>query len=196
MNESLFKLVCIGDSAVGKTSITVRTCHDQFDGEYLLTIGVEFGSKVCNIGENNEIRLQIWDTAGQERFRFLQPAYYRGAHGALLVYDITRVESFKNVPTWIGNLVSTLGNPIPTILVGNKCDLDDLRVITFEDGKFLAEQLSAEYKRDIPFYETSAKTNQNVEEVFLKLGEIMIEERFIDTKKATESKESGEADWW
>ena len=96
MDENLYKIIVVGNGAVGKTCITVRTCHGQFDGEYLMTIGVEFGTKTCTI-ENGEIRMQIWDTAGQERFRFLQPAYYRGAHGALLVYDVTRKDSFNNI---------------------------------------------------------------------------------------------------
>jgi small GTP-binding protein len=196
MDDNLFKLVCVGDGAVGKTSITVRTCHGQFDGEYLLTIGVEFGTKVCTIDGRNEVRLQIWDTAGQERFRFLQPAYYRGAHGALMVYDLTRKESFNNIPTWLGNIVDTLGESIPTILVGNKCDLDDVRVVTFEEGKRLAEELSTQYKRVIPFFEASAKTNQNVEEMFLKLAQMMSEERLIHVEKAVEWKETAAGDWW
>jgi small GTP-binding protein len=195
MNNTLFKLVCVGDGAVGKTSITVRTCHGKFDGEYLMTIGVEFGTKVCMI-QQNELRLQLWDTAGQERFRFLQPAYYRGAHGALLVYDVTRMESFKNIPSWMGDLVNTIGNSIPTILVGNKCDLDDLRVVTFEQGKFLAEELSTQYMRVIPFFEASAKTNQNVEDIFIKLGTMMLEERLVHVKKAAEMKKSAAGDWW
>jgi small GTP-binding protein len=196
MNENLFKIVCVGDGAVGKTSITVRTCHGQFDGEYLMTIGVEFGTKVCTIDGKNEVRLQIWDTAGQERFRFLQPAYYRGAHGALLVYDITRMESLENIPKWIGNLVDTIGNSIPTMLVGNKCDLDDFRRVTFEQGKLLAEELSAQYKRVIPFYETSAKTNLNLEELFQKLGKMMLEERLIHAQEAEERKKSAASGWW
>jgi small GTP-binding protein len=196
MNENLFKVVCVGDGAVGKTSITVRTCHGQFDGEYLMTIGVEFGTKVCTIDGKNEVRLQIWDTAGQERFRFLQPAYYRGAHGALLVYDITRMDSLENIPKWIGDLVDTIGTSIPTMLVGNKCDLDDFRRVTFEQGKLLAEELSAQYKRVIPFYETSAKTNFNLEELFQKLGKMMLEERLIHAKKAAERKKSAASDWW
>jgi small GTP-binding protein len=196
MNENLFKIVCVGDGAVGKTSITVRTCHGQFDGEYLMTIGVEFGTKVCTIDGQNEVRLQIWDTAGQERFRFLQPAYYRGAHGALLVYDITRMESLNNIPKWIGDLVDTIGTSVPTILVGNKCDLDDLRVVTFEQGKLLADELSAQYKSEIHFYEASAKTNLNLEEIFQKLGTMMLEERLTHAKKAAEKKKSAASDWW
>ena len=195
MNDNLFKIVCVGDGAVGKTSITIRTCHGKFDSEYLLTVGVEFGTKICTI-DNNEVRLQIWDTAGQERFRFLQPAYYRGAHGALIVYDVTRKESFNHIPTWIANVVDTLDESIPTVLVGNKCDLDELRVVTVEEGQLLAEELSTQYKRVIPFFEASAKTNQNVEEIFLKLVEMMSEERLVHVKKAAEWKETAEGTWW
>jgi len=196
MADNLFKIVCVGDGAVGKTSITLRTCHGKFDGEYLLTVGVEFGTKICMIDKQNEVRLQIWDTAGQERFRFLQPAYYRGAHGALIVFDITRKESFNNIPTWLGNVVDTVGESIPTILVGNKCDLDDVRIVTFAEGKRLAEELSTQYKTVIPFFEASAKTNQNVEEIFLKLAEMMSEERLIQFKNAAEWQERAEGTWW
>jgi len=195
MDEHLYKIIVVGDGAVGKTSITVRTCHGQFDGEYLMTIGVEFGIKACTT-ENGDIRMQIWDTAGQERFRFLQPAYYRGAHGALLVYDITRKESFNNISSWMDNLLGTINDTIPTILVGNKCDLDSMRVVTLEEGKILAEKLSTEYKRVVPFFEASAKTNQNVEELLVKLGSLMVEERLIQFKSAAEWQERAEGTWW
>ncbi|MFX1521339.1 MAG: Rab family GTPase [Promethearchaeota archaeon] len=195
MKQNLFKAVVIGDGAVGKTSITVRICHGQFDGEYLMTIGVEFGMKFCTI-KGQKIKMQIWDTAGQERFRFLQPAYYNGAHGALLVYDVTRRQSFENIPIWMGYLVGNIGHNIPTLLVGNKCDLDDLRAVDVDEGEHLANHLSKHYQQDISFFETSAKTNQNVEEVFLKLGTMMLEERLCEVEKAIEWKERAKSDWW
>jgi small GTP-binding protein len=195
MKKNVFKVVVIGDGAVGKSSITIRTCYGKFDKAYISTIGVEFGTKPYTI-EGHEITMQIWDTAGQERFRFLQQAYYRGAHGALLVYDVTRAESLKNIPIWTNELVSNIEQSIPMILVGNKCDLDFVRAVTVREGKSLTEKLSDQYNRVIPFYETSAKTNQNVEEVFLKLGELMLEERLEDAKKAIEWKERVKSDWW
>jgi GTPase SAR1 family protein len=112
------------------------------------------------------------------------------------VFDITRKESFEKIPSWMDNLLSTINDTIPTILVGNKCDLDSLRVVTFEEGKLLAEKLSTEYKRVIPFFEASAKTNQNVEELFVKLGSLMLEERIIEFKNATEWQERAEGTWW
>ena len=195
MKKNVFKVVVIGEGAVGKSSITIRTCYGKFDRAYISTIGVEFGTKTYTI-ERQEITMQIWDTAGQERFRFLQPAYYRGSHGALLVYDVTRAESLKNLPIWINDLVSNIEQPIPMILVGNKCDLDLVRAVTVREGDSLAEKLSDQYNRVIPFYETSAKTNQNVEEVFLKLGKLMLEERLYEAKKAIEWKERAKSDWW
>ena len=195
MTLHLFKIVCIGDGAVGKTSITVRTCHDQFDGEYLMTIGVEFGTKQRTV-KGQRVKMQIWDTAGQERFRFLQPAYYHGAHGAIVVYDVTRRESFENIPIWMGYLTGNIGSSISTIIIGNKCDLDDLRSVEVEEGESLAKNLSKHYQQDIAFCETSAKTNKNVEEVFLKLGEMMLEERLYEVKKSIEWKDRAQNDWW
>jgi len=128
MKKNVFKVVVIGEGAVGKSSITIRTCYGKFDKAYISTIGVEFGTKPYII-EGQEITMQIWDTAGQERFRFLQSAYYRGAHGALLVYDVTRTESLKNISIWIDDLVSNIDQSIPMILVGNKCDLDIVRAV-------------------------------------------------------------------
>jgi small GTP-binding protein len=193
--QNLFKVVVIGDGAVGKTSITVRICHGQFDGEYLMTIGVEFGMKICNI-KGQKIKMQIWDTAGQERFRFLQPAYYSGAHGALVVYDTTRRQSFDRIPIWMGYLTGNVGTSIPTIIIGNKCDLDDIRSVDVDEGEHLAKHLSKHYQHDIPFFETSAKTNQNVEEVFLKLGNMMFDERLYEVEKSIEWKERAKNDWW
>jgi small GTP-binding protein len=193
--QNLFKVVVIGDGAVGKTSITVRICHGQFDGEYLMTIGVEFGMKLCMI-MGKKIKMQIWDTAGQERFRFLQPAYYSGAHGALVVYDVTRRQSFERIPIWLGYLVGNVGTSIPTIIVGNKCDLDDIRSVDVDEGEHLAKHLSEHYQQDIPFFEASAKTNQNVEEIFLRLGKMMLDERLFEVEKAVEWKERAKNDWW
>lgn len=195
MKKNVFKVVVIGEGAVGKSSITIRTCYGKFDKAYISTIGVEFGTKPYII-EGQEITMQIWDTAGQERFRFLQSAYYRGAHGALLVYDVTRTESLKNISIWIDDLVSNIDQSIPMILVGNKCDLDIVRAVPARDGDSLAGKLSDQYNRVIPFYETSAKTNQNVEEVFLKLGTMMLEERLFEVEKAIEWKERAKSDWW
>lgn len=185
----------IGDGAVGKSSITIRTCYGKFDRAYISTIGVEFGTKSYTI-EGQEITMQVWDTAGQERFRFLQAAYYRGAHGALLVYDVTRTESLKNISGWIDDLVNNIDQTIPMILVGNKCDLDMVRAVPEKDGESLAEKISDQYNRIVPFYETSAKTNQNVEELFLKLGTMMLEERLFEAEKAVEWKERVKSEWW
>ena len=195
MDEYLMKVVVIGDGAVGKTSITVRTCHGQFDGEYLMTIGVEFGTKIFTVNKQ-KVKMQIWDTAGQERFRFLQQAYYSGAHGVLVVYDVTRRQSFDNIPIWMGYLTGNIGSSIPAILIGNKCDLDEIRSVSSNEGNSLAKHLSNHYQRDIPFFETSAKTNQNVEEVFLKLGTMMLEERLYEVEKSLEWKERVKNDWW
>ena len=155
----LFKYIIIGDAAVGKSNLLLRYAHGQFKDEYQLTIGVEFGAK--NISINDKIyRIQIWDTAGQENFRSITRAYYKNSVCALVVYDISKRESFNNVSSWIEDCRNQSPKTIYMILVGNKSDLEEGRQVTFEEGQELADKFG------INFYETSAKTGKNVEEIF------------------------------
>ena len=155
----LFKYIIIGDAAVGKSNILLRYVHGQFKDEYQLTIGVEFGAK--NIEINNKIyRIQIWDTAGQENFRSITRAYYKNSVCALVVYDITNKDSFKNVSTWIQDCKNQSPKTIFMVLVANKSDLNDKREVSYDDGKDLAE------KNNMLFFETSAKNGDNIEEIF------------------------------
>ena len=160
----LFKYIIIGDAAVGKSNLLLRYAHGQFKDEYQLTIGVEFGAK--NISINDKIyRIQIWDTAGQENFRSITRAYYKHSVCALVVYDISSRDSFNNVSTWIEDCKNQSPKTIFMVLVGNKSDLEDRRQVSTEEGQELAD------KYGLQFYETSAKTGDNVDLIFFKSAE-------------------------
>ena len=133
----LFKFIVIGDTGVGKSCVVLQFIEGKTRTTHDVTIGVQFGAKTISVKDKN-IKLQIWDTAGQENFRSITRSYYRSAIGALLVYDITRKETFSHVKNWL-NQVKMNGNPhMEILLVGNKNDLQEERVITFEEGSALA----------------------------------------------------------
>ena len=153
-----FKLLLMGDSQVGKTSLLLNYTEHIFPEEHIATIGVEYKDKYI-IKDNYNIRLQIWDTAGQERFRSITKSIYRNANGVLFVYDITNKESFANIKNWIKDL-QNVGNDIKGIIVGNKIDLDPERIIDKKD----LEEMANKYQ--MPFIETSAKQNTFVNDAF------------------------------
>lgn len=160
--DYLFKAVLIGDSAVGKSNLLSRFARDEFHLDSKPTIGVEFAYRNIKVGDK-VIKAQIWDTAGQERFRAITSSYYRGALGAMLVYDITRRGTFENLKKWLHEL-REFGNPdMVIVLVGNKSDLSSSREVNIEDGKSLAQL------EGLCFMETSAKEKLNVEEAFLQM---------------------------
>ncbi|WOG92266.1 hypothetical protein DCAR_0311529 [Daucus carota subsp. sativus] len=160
--DYLFKAVLIGDSAVGKSNILSRISRNEFQLDSKPTIGVEFAYRNVKVGDKL-IKAQIWDTAGQERFRAITSSYYRGALGALLVYDITRKNTFESLKKWLHEL-REFGNPdMVIVLVGNKSDLSDSRQVVVEDGQTLAQL------EGLCFMETSAKENIHVEEAFLNM---------------------------
>eukprot|EP01018_Ginkgo_biloba_P035319 Gb_34717 [translate_table: standard] len=157
--EYLFKVVVIGDSAVGKSNLLSRYARNEFNPNSKATIGVEFQTQSMEI-DGKEIKAQIWDTAGQERFRAVTSAYYRGAVGALVVYDISRRLTFENVGRWLEELKTHTDTIVVTMLVGNKSDLESIREVPVEDGKGLAEA------QGLFFVETSALDNTNVTSAF------------------------------
>lgn len=161
--DLLIKLLLIGDSGVGKSCLLLRFCEDQFTPSFITTIGIDFKIRTIDIG-NQRVKLQVWDTAGQERFRTITTAYYRGAMGILLVYDVTDEKSFNNIENWYQNVQSYANEGVELILVGNKCDLDEKRVVSTEQGQALADKFG------IPFLEASSKTNINVEECFYSVA--------------------------
>ena len=157
--DFLFKIVLIGDSGVGKSNILSRFTRNEFDLESKTTIGVEFATRSIQV-DNKTIKAQIWDTAGQERYRAITNAYYRGAVGALLVYDIAKHLTYENVERWLKELKDHADANIVVMIVGNKCDLRHLRAVPTEEAKQFAE------KNNLSFLETSALDSTNVEEAF------------------------------
>ncbi|KAK4779759.1 hypothetical protein SAY87_015865 [Trapa incisa] len=149
---------------VGKSCLLLRFSDGSFTTSFITTIGIDF--KIRNVElDGKRIKLQIWDTAGQERFRTITTAYYRGAMGILLVYDVTDESSFNNIRNWIRNIERHASDNVNKILVGNKADMDDSkRAVPSSQGQALADEYG------IKFFETSAKTNQNVEEVFFSIA--------------------------
>jgi len=158
-----YKLVFIGDQAVGKTSIISRFMYDTFDNHYASTIGIDFVSKSVPV-DDGTVRLQLWDTAGQERFRSLIPSYIRDSHVAVIVFDITSRESFESTSKWIQDVRAQRGNDVVLVLVGNKTDLADKREVT------AAEIEERANKEEIMFIETSAKDGFNVKLLFRRLA--------------------------
>lgn len=174
--DYLFKLLLIGDSGVGKTCILFRFSEDAFNTSFISTIGIDFKIRTIEL-EDKKIKLQIWDTAGQERFRTITTAYYRGAMGIMLVYDVTNEKSFDNIKNWIRNIEEHANTDVEKMILGNKCDIVDRRQVPKERG----DQLAIEY--NIKFMETSAKSSYNIEDAFINLA------RDIKTKMEQKMKE-------
>jgi len=172
--DFLIKLLLIGDSGVGKSCLLLRFCDDAWTPSFITTIGIDFKIRTIEL-DGKRIKLQIWDTAGQERFRTITTAYYRGAMGILLVYDVTDERSFDNIRTWYSNIEQHASEGVNKILIGNKCDWTDKRAVTEQRGRELAEELG------IKFMETSAKVNEGVEESFFTLARD-IKTRLIDSQ--------------
>ncbi|CAH2067106.1 unnamed protein product [Thlaspi arvense] len=177
--DYLFKAVLIGDSAVGKSNLLSRFSKDEFRFDSKPTIGVEFAYRNVHVGDKI-IKAQIWDTAGQERFRAITSSYYRGALGALLIYDITRRTTFENIKKWLFELRDFANPDTVVVLVGNKSDLRQSREVEEDEGKALAES------EGLCFLETSAFENVNVEEAFLvmigRIHEVVSQRIALDNK--------------
>jgi len=162
-SQNKYKLVFLGEQAVGKTSVITRFMYDTFDNNYQATIGIDFLSKTMYL-EDRTVRLQLWDTAGQERFRSLIPSYIRDSSGAIVVYDITNRASFLNTSKWIEDVRTERGNDVVIVLVGNKTDLTDRRQVSPEEGEEKAKEAG------VMFIETSAKHGQNIKQLFRQLA--------------------------
>ena len=191
--DYILKLLLIGDSAVGKSSLIQQYTDHTYTESSLSTIGVDF--KIHTLEVNGKlIKLTCYDTGGQERFRTITSSYYRGAHGIILVYDITSIESYQNIPAWLNDINRYASDNVSKILVGNKSDLKHKREIPDEDAKKLADH------EDMKYIETSAKLNTNVDSIFLELTKEIIrtqmklplnpsEKRTISLDKKTEAPE-------
>ena len=161
--EKLFKILLLGDSSVGKSSLFLSFMDKSWNETFVPTIGVDFKIKTINVNNMN-IKYQVWDTAGQERFRTIISSYYKGAHGILLVYDITLKESFESLNDWLNEIKKNTSKNIVKVLIGNKIDLNDKRIISFDEAKEFADNNSMKY------IETSAKTSTNVDQAFGLIG--------------------------
>jgi len=161
----IFKVLLIGEAAVGKTSLTMKFIHGKFKSDYLLTVGMEPYSKYVKIG-NDMVTLSIWDIAGQQRFDVFRTMFFRGAKAALLVFDLTRPATLTKLQDWHDDLIKNAGKDVLTILVGNKNDLVDLRSVPKKDALAFAKKIKA-----LAYIETSAKTGDNVEESFRLIAE-------------------------
>uniref|UniRef100_A0A7S3JUQ1 Uncharacterized protein n=1 Tax=Aureoumbra lagunensis TaxID=44058 RepID=A0A7S3JUQ1_9STRA len=168
--DHLFKLVLIGDTGVGKSCLLLRFADDAFTESYISTIGVDFRFRTVKV-EGKTVKLQIWDTAGQERFRTITSAYYRGADGIIMVYDVTSQESFDHVAEWLAEVNRYANEGTCKLLVGNKSDMGTEKCVSTETAKEYADSLG------IPFLETSAKNATNVEEAFLTMAAELIKLR-------------------
>ncbi|KAJ3352985.1 GTP-binding protein ypt1 [Allomyces macrogynus ATCC 38327] len=161
--DYLFKLLLIGDSGVGKSCLLLRFADDTYTESYISTIGVDFKIRTIEL-EGKTVKLQIWDTAGQERFRTITSSYYRGAHGIIVVYDVTDADTFKNVKNWLQEIDRYAVEGVNKLLVGNKSDLVGKKVVDYNEAKAFADSLG------ISFLETSAKSATNVEQAFLTMA--------------------------
>jgi small GTP-binding protein len=156
----IFKVLLIGEAAVGKTSLTLKFVHGKFKGDYLLTVGMEPYSKVVTVN-GVDTTLSIWDIAGQQRFDVFRTMFFKGAKAALLVFDLTRPETLHRLNHWYNDLVREAGKDVAYILVGNKVDLVDYRSVSKKEALSYAKKINA-----LAYIETSAKTGNNVEEAF------------------------------
>lgn len=164
----IMKLLLVGDSGVGKSCLLLRFVDDKFNTSFITTIGIDF--KIRAIEHNGKkIKLQVWDTAGQERFRTITTAYYRGAMGIVVIYDVTDSRTFESVENWYNTVKEHANEDAQIFLVGNKCDDDANRQVSTEQGQELATKL------DIPFLEASAKSCTNVDAIFYELAGLILE---------------------
>ena len=177
--DILFKIILVGDTSVGKTNIINKYIKNEFREDFYATIGVEFSHKKFVV-ENRKIKAQIWDTAGQERYKAITRAYYKGAKGAFIVYDITRKETFDDVDKWRNELISSCNQEITVMLIGNKCDLEDQRQISKEQGEEKAKSFG------FSFLETSALSGENLEKGFQMLIEEIYQKYKVEQSKSDE----------
>ncbi|KAG7806815.1 hypothetical protein KL921_004609 [Ogataea angusta] len=171
--DKTMKLLLVGDSGVGKSCLLLRFVDDKFNPSFITTIGIDFKIKTIELN-GSKIKLQVWDTAGQERFRTITTAYYRGAMGIIIVYDVCDENSFESVKKWYQTVNQHAKDEAQLFLVGNKCDDTESRQVSEKQGELLAEELS------VPFMEASAKSGLNVNEVFYKLASLILEKNGDD----------------
>ena len=167
--EFLYKILLLGDSSVGKTCFLMRYTDNTFQEIHMSTIGLDYKLKNVQLDDGKMVKIQIWDTAGQDRFRSITKNYYKGAHGIILIYDITNQKTFENVKNWINQIKEEVSNKVTIILVGNKIDDEDHRVVSTEQGEKMANDFG------LMFFECSAKSGVNIDSTFNELVKKTVE---------------------
>ena len=174
--DCVYKVLLLGDSTVGKTCILLKYTDKIFQETHMMTIGLDYRLKTMTLQSGKEVKLQIWDTAGQDRFRSITKNYYKGSHGIILIYDVTSLKTFENVKSWVSQIHEEISDKVVIYLVGNKIDMDDERKVKTEEGQKLAEELG------VPFVETSAKSGENIDNIFSDITE-RIDKEFGNIQK-------------
>ena len=167
--EFLYKILLLGDSSLGKTCFLMRYTDNTFQEIHMSTIGLDYKLKNVQLDDGKMVKIQIWDTAGQDRFRSITKNYYKGAHGIILIYDITNQKTFENVKNWINQIKEEVSNKVTIILVGNKIDDEDHRVVSTEQGEKMAKDFG------LMFFECSAKSGVNIDSTFNELVKKTVE---------------------
>ena len=175
--ELLYKILLLGDSSVGKTCFLMRYADNTFQEIHMSTIGLDYKLKNVQLDDGKIVKVQIWDTAGQDRFRSITKNYYKGAHGIILIYDVTSRKTFENVKNWVEQIKEEVSDKVNIILVGNKIDDEKNRKVSTEEGKQMADSCELE------FFETSAKSGVNIDSTFNELVK-----KTVETYSKTEGK--------
>ena len=175
-SDLVYKILLLGDSEVGKSCFLMRYSDNVFVDNYITTIGLDYKLKHVQLDSGETIKVQLWDTAGQDRYRTIAKNYYKGSQGILLLYDITKLNSFENIREWIKDIREEVHEKAIIFLIGNKIDKTEERVISTEQGEKLAQEYG------LPFFEASAKSGENVDAIFKALYK-KISEVYIDIKK-------------
>ena len=175
--ELLYKILLLGDSSVGKTCFLMRYADNTFQEIHMSTIGLDYKLKNVQLDDGKIVKIQIWDTAGQDRFRSITKNYYKGAHGIILIYDVTSRKTFENIQNWVTQIKEEVSEKVNIILVGNKIDDENNRKVSSEEGKKMADQWG------LDFFETSAKSGINIDTTFNDLVK-----KTVETYSKTEGK--------
>ncbi len=167
--ELLYKILLLGDSSVGKTCFLMRYADNTFQEIHMSTIGLDYKLKNVQLDDGKIVKIQIWDTAGQDRFRSITKNYYKGAHGIILIYDVTSRKTFENIKNWVSQIKEEVSNKVTIILVGNKIDDEPNRKVTTQEGENMAKEC------ELDFFETSAKSGANIDSTFNELVKKTVE---------------------
>ena len=167
--EFLYKILLLGDSSVGKTCFLMRYTDNTFQEIHMSTIGLDYKLKNVQLDDGKIVKIQIWDTAGQDRFRSITKNYYKGAHGIILIYDVTSRKTFENIKNWVSQIKEEVSNKVTIILVGNKIDDEPNRKVTTQEGENMAKEC------ELDFFETSAKSGANIDSTFNELVKKTVE---------------------